>query len=244
MLAAIKSEFRKLLSIRSTYIITALAVLLVIFFAFYVEGLRANAAAGSNPGLLASETINAIGAVGTLGCLVGVLLLTHEYRYNTIMYTLTASRSRTNTFLAKIIVISIFSVIFSIVMAGLAPMLTWLGMHLHGVMLVPQSYPFADLLWRTAFSGWGFAMLGLLFSFLLRHQVGAIAALFLFPATVEPLLGLLLKGNAKYLPYNLLNAVNDNMNNMSHGHAALLFACYLLVGYLVAWQLFLRRDAN
>src|SRR5665213_1030095 len=190
MIAATKAEIRKLLTVRSTYIIFTLSVLLAVFFAFYADGLRAGQTV-HDPSKLAGEVTSAISAVALLGALVGVLLMTHEYRYNTIMYTLTSSRNRTRVLLAKIIAVSLFAVVFSLVLAVLSPSLAYLGIHVKGLHLVHQVFPVWSLLWRSIFVGWGFAMLGLLLSVIIRSQVGTIATLFLVPSTVEQLLGLL-----------------------------------------------------
>ncbi len=252
MTASIRSEFRKLFSVRSTYIISALALAMVVFFGFYIEGIRANPQSLADPNRLASEVTSAISAVGGLLALVGVLLFTHEYRYNTIMYTLTASNSRTRTLLAKIISVSCFALLASLIVGALAPIMTYLGVHVKGHQLVHQVFPVADLLWRCLFYGWGYAMAALLLAALIRSQVGAIAAVFLIPTTAETLLSLLLKNNAIYMPFTALGQVVGGpqgqgappIGHLTPGKGALVFTVYLLIGWIVAWILFLRRDAN
>ncbi|HSW65533.1 MAG TPA: ABC transporter permease [Bacillota bacterium] len=250
MLASLKAEFRKLLTIRSTYVIFAIAILLAVFFAFYAEGIKATASALQRPDLLVSESKQAIMATGLLGALVGVLLVAHEYRYNTIMYTLTSSNSRTKTLLAKLVVVSAFAVLFSLTMGVLSPLLTALGIKLGGHTLVHQSFPIWDVMWRVVFVGWGYAIFGFILAVAIRIQVGAISTMFLWPAMLEPLAGLLLRHNASYLPLNDLS--NIAMENDPHvisemntvAHPVLLFLGYIVLGLIVVWQLFLRRDAN
>jgi ABC-type transport system involved in multi-copper enzyme maturation permease subunit len=247
MFATLKAEFRKLFTVRSTYLIVGLSALIVIFFTFYIEGLRAGDSAKMAT-KLASEVPGAIGAVSLLGALVGVLLMTHEYRYNTIMYTLTAARRRTRVLLAKIAAVSTFAVLFTLFIAVLSPAMAYLGMHIKGLDIAPQQFPWVDLLWQALFYGWAYSMVGLLFAALFRSQVGAIVALFFAP-TIEHIASLLLKENSKYLPFNALGQVlqagaagrPDGLTTM---HAALVISIYLLVGWLIAWILFVRRDAN
>lgn len=189
-------------------------------------------------------------ATGLLGALVGVLLVAHEYRYNTIMYTLTSSNSRTKTLLAKLVVVSAFAVLFSLTMGVLSPLLTALGIKLGGHTLVHQSFPIWDVMWRVVFVGWGYAIFGFILAVAIRIQVGAISTMFLWPAMLEPLAGLLLRHNASYLPLNDLS--NIAMENDPHvisemntvAHPVLLFLGYIVLGLIVVWQLFLRRDAN
>lgn len=253
MMASIKSEFRKLTSIRSTYFISGLALLIVMFYSFYIEGIRVNAQSLADPSRLASEPLSAIAFVSILIALVGLLLLTHEYRYNTIMYTLTASKSRTRILLAKIMVISGYALVMSLLVGILAPTMAYLGAHASGHVLVHQVFPIWSLLWRTTLYGWGYAMAALLFAALIRSQVGAIIALFVLPGTAETLVGLLLKNNTVYLPFTALSQVIAVMGakqgpiktgHLSPSKGAFVFCTYLIIGWLVAWALFLRRDAN
>jgi hypothetical protein len=67
--------------------------------------------------------------------------------------------------------------------------------------------------------------------------------MFLIPGTVEQLLGLLLKKNQVYLPFSALGAVLEH-NQISYVRAATVVGLYVVVGWIVAWVLFLRRDAN
>ncbi|HKU19016.1 MAG TPA: ABC transporter permease [Candidatus Saccharimonadales bacterium] len=250
MFATLKSEFRKLLTVRSTYITIGIVLALVAFYSFYIEGFKATHNATGvvvNPDKLASEVTGAMQAVGVLISLVGLLLMSHEYRYNTIMYTLTQSRSRTKALLAKILTVSAFAVAMSLLVAALAPLMTSLGLHAKGLTLAHQTFPIWSLAWRAVFYGWGLAMAGLLFAALLRNQIAAIVVLFFVPGTVEALLGLLLKKSAAYLPFTDLMGVLQHSAErtvMSYGRAALIYLAYIVGSWIVAWVLFVRRDAN
>lgn len=247
MIPAVKSELRKLVTTRTNYIFIGLAVLMVLIFAFWGEGIKGGASVG-NPGKLANEVANAIGVVSFFGAIVSLLLVTQEYRYNTIAYTLTAARRRTHVFLAKIIAVTIFSLLFSLFIGALSPILAYVGLKIGGFTLSPQNFPFWDLLWRGLFVGWAYSMYSLIISFIIRAQVGAFVALFLTRATVEPLLGIVLKSKAIYLPFSalgqVLNSGDPGESRLSYTKAAIVTLIYILIGWLVAWQLFLRRDAN
>jgi len=251
MMATLKAEFRKLLTVRSTYIITGLVLLLVIFVAFYVEGWRLDSGGLHDPTELAGDVTGAL-MITVFGAIVAILLMTHEYRYNTIMYTLTSSNSRSKVLISKFIAVSVYALFLAVLIGVLSPTLSYLGVHLHGHTLVPQTLHYGNLIWRSLFYGWGYGMAGLLLAVLTRNQVASIVALFLIPDLGEQLLGLLLKHNTVYLPFSALNQVIGSHNNMgdpnssdlSPGKAAGVYAIYLVVGWLVAWVLFLRRDAN
>src|SRR3981081_3720844 len=117
MIASLRSEFRKLLSVRSTYVLTALVLALVTFIAFYVQGWRFSSMELQNPLLLENGIRSALN-IAVFGAIVAILLMTHEYRYNTIMYTLTSSNSRSGVLLSKIIVISCYAIFLALLIAS------------------------------------------------------------------------------------------------------------------------------
>jgi ABC-type transport system involved in multi-copper enzyme maturation permease subunit len=248
MIASIKAEIRKLYTVRSTYATLAFCLVLMVIFAFWVEGIKAgdNGKAVTDPYKLAILIREGVSFLAFFGSLVGILLITTEYRYNTITYTLTAVRRRSQTLFAKIVAVTLFSVFLTIFVAVFATALMYLGLAIKGFSLTHQIFP-ADLVWRVFFMSWGYGMWGLFLGTLIRQQVGAFAAFFAIPIFIEPLLTLLLKNNAIYLPYNVITqvATNGGFNNaLSHGKAALTFLLYLAIGWAVAWYLFLRRDAS
>ncbi len=251
MLASLKSEFRKLRTVRSTYFIALCCAALIVLFAFWVNGFKASAIQLHDATFLANQTRQAIMAVGLIGALVVTLLVTHEYRYNTVMYTLTASNNRTKTLLAKFIAVSGYAVLFSVVMGLFSPVVSILGVHLAGHTMVAQHVDWWPLIWQTLFVGWGYAMLAFIFAVIIRVQVGAIVALFVIPLIVEPILQQLLKHQGRYLPFNALQSVvvgntgsDPSFKPLSPTHAALTFLVYAGIGLVVSWILFARRDAN
>lgn len=253
MINTVKAEFRKLLSVRSTYIITILVIVAVSLIAFFLEGWNLKAAALQDPTQLAGDVTGAL-KITVFGAIVAILLMTHEYRYNTIMYTLTDSRSRSRVLIAKFITVSAYALFLAVLIGVLSPVMSYLGVHAHGNVLAPQTLHYGDLIWRSLFYGWAYGMFGLLLALLTRNQVASIVALFLIPDLVEQLLGfLLLKHNAVYMPFNALAQVISGpsadtgmpiSSTLSSGRAALVVCVYLVVGWLAAWILFLRRDAN
>jgi ABC-type transport system involved in multi-copper enzyme maturation permease subunit len=251
MRSALKAEYRKLLTVRSTYIITALLTILVIFIASYIEGWRLNAMQLRDPTQFAGDVTGALN-ITVFGAIVAILLMTHEYRYNTIMYSLTSSNSRSKVLLSKFIVVSSYALFLAVLIGVLSPFMSSLGIHLHGHTLAPQTLHYWDLTWRSLFYAWGYGMAGFLLAALTRNQVASIVALFLIPDLGEQLLGLLLKHNTVYLPFSSLNQViragggmgDPNSSNLSPGKAAIVYCIYLVVGGFIAWVLFLKRDAT
>lgn len=244
MKASLVSEFRKIVSIRSTYAIVLVCFLLTVIFAFWAEGYRATPDSLAEPTKLSNQITGAVGAVSLILALIGVLVITHEYRFNTIIYTLTASNSRLKTIVAKVLTVTIVSVILTLLFAIISPLLTRLGLAIKGYELAPQVFNLGYLWWRCFLYGWCYMMTGLLLGVLFRSQIGAIVTLMLAQASVEPLLGFLLKSNSIYLPFNALNSVLSESAQISSARALLVFMIYLTIGWGVASVLFVRRDAN
>jgi ABC-2 type transport system permease protein len=250
MIPAIRAEFRKLFTVRTTYFILLGVAALLVFFAFYVSGWKADAQQLNDPNTFTSAVLSAISAVASFGALTGVLLVTHEYRFNTISYTLTAASHRYKVLLAKIFVMSCYAIVFTLLVGWLSPVLTNLGANAHHLHFVPQVIHHTNLLWRGLFYGWGYTMAGLLIATLVRNQIGSVVVLFLAPDTVESLLSLLFKHNTVYLPFTALSIdIGQPLqpsfaNVISPAKAAFVVCVYLVVGWLVAATLFIRRDAN
>lgn len=243
MLNTLKSELRKLYALRSTYVVLLVCIGFTALFAFYGTGYRSSSGDLRNPGLLASQAVDAIQFLGVIGSLVAVLLVTHEYRYNLINYTLTAARTRSQVVLAKIIAITTYAVLFSAFFGVLSPLLAYAGLHAHGVQYAPQTIPYGQLAWHILLAGWAYFMLAFSIAMLIRHQVGALVTAFVFPGVISQLLTLVFRGNDKYLPYQALSNVLSAYS-MSRGKAAIVLAIYVVVGWLIAWLAFLRRDAS
>jgi ABC-2 type transport system permease protein len=247
IVAELKAEFRKLVRTRSTYGVIAFALALEGIFAFWANGIKAEPVALAQSGFLQLQLVDAVGALGLIGAIVAVLLVTQEYRYNTIMYTLTAANHRWKVLLAKFLVITGYALVFTIFMAALSPLLARLGIAIQGANMAPQHIYFADIWWRVLFYGWGYAMAGMLIAFLLRNQIGALVALLLLPGLIEQLVGLVLKQNSIYLPFSALDAVihpGSGSHVLTVTSAALVYLAYLATAGIVAAVLFQKRDAN
>ncbi len=245
MTPSLRSEFRKLFTIRSTYIISGFALLLAGFISFWALGYK------GEPGdhhLFMDAAKTTVQAISLFTTIIAVLLVTHEYRYNTIMYTLTASNSRSKALLSKMAVVTTYVLAFTAFAVLFAVAMAWLGTTIKGNELVTQQFFFSEIIWRLTFYMWAYAMTGLLLGVLFRHVVGALVTLLLAPITIEPLLGLVLKENTKYLPFSAIEQVIGNpmmlSSSLAYNKAAMLFGVYLAAGWLIAWFLFSRRDAN
>jgi ABC-2 type transport system permease protein len=246
MIDSIRSEFRKLLTTRSTYFLIILSLLITIFFAGFIEGFRATNESLANPDMLVRQSTSAIAFVGLLLAFVGLLLFGHEYRYNTIMYTLTSSNRRLKSLFAKVLVVSVFAILMSLFVTFFSPLCTIIGANLHGKSLSPQTFDYWSVIWRCVFVGWAYAMYAFTLIAILRNQVGAIVTFLLIPSIGENLLTLLLKDNSKYLPFVSLQSIVNPVTpkGTTPSQHAFVVLTYIGFGLIVSAVLFTRRDAN
>lgn len=246
MVPALKSEIRKVLTIRSTYIITGLAVLFAAGINFYVAAFQTTDPIAADA-LRTNVIMGTTSGVAIFVAIVALLLVTHEYRHNTIYYTLTAARSRSQVLLAKLAVLTIYALKFTAIVLFVSIGAALIGWKVGGHELTPQTIDWANVLLRCVFYVWALGMFAAIIGFLVRNQVGAIATYFIGVNTVEGLLTLVLKGDAIYLPFTALGNVllNFDPNVKATVAKAITISCaWLVVGGLAAWAAFVRRDAN
>jgi ABC-2 type transport system permease protein len=249
MLPAIKSEFRRLFTVRSTYILIVISLLLTVLFTFWFEGYKGNTGSPAStvtPTAIHEILANGVGLGVVFTSIIAILFMAHEYRYNTIMYTLTINARRTKVLVAKLLTIVLFSIGYGLLASGVAVASYLLGLSLRDASLPSQELNLIADLGKIIFYCAGYALIGMLIATLTRSVVVAIGAILIVPTTVEPLLGILLKENTKYLPFTALdNTVGASMssNILSSGDAMLVSTGYLLVTIAVTWLLFVKRDA-
>lgn len=244
MIHIIHSEFRKLLTVRSTYIVSILALIFCGFVAFYGSGFKSGPTIPSNAmELIALQSVTIL---GLFAAIVAILLVCHEYRYNTIAYTLTISNNRLKVLVAKVLVITTFAAVLGLIGIGLCLVLFALGVQISGHVMSSQSFAIWAVIWKVLAYMIGGSLFGLVLGFLFRSLVFSIAAFFIVPI-VEQLLQSVLKVNGNYLPIMAQNQIvqmTSAPDVNSPLEAAGVFALYLVGLWLIAAVLFVRRDAS
>jgi ABC-type transport system involved in multi-copper enzyme maturation permease subunit len=241
MFPLIKADIRKLFSVRSTYVILGLATILVSLISFYVYGYFASV---EQEVVYAEAAVTAASTGATFLAIIAILLICHEYRYNTILYALTATNSRTKVMLSKVAVVTVFALVVTALLMALGVLAAFIGTQVKGLELAPQTFNTVDVAWRSLYYGLAWAYIGLVFGFIFRHVVGAIVALFMAP-TIGEMLTFVLKDNVKYVPFNALDQiVLKAPDGLTAGSAVVLATAFIAACWLVAWWLFRERDAN
>lgn len=253
MFATLKSEFRKLVTVRSTYILTALVLVGAFLLSYFVFGREQEALAATNPLFLRDSMHMVIGIFVTISAIIAILLTTHEYRYGTIAYTLTAANRRTKVVASKALVLIGYTLVIGALVSAIGYFGAKAGVASTGADLVAQQIPVWETIWQFGAYAISYTLVGLILGLLLRSVVAAIVILFMFPV-VEQMLSLLLKDNTKYLPFQSLERIAATPNSSMMGGvaggdltnlAALgVFAIYLVVIGTLAVVLFVTRDSN
>ncbi len=217
--------------------------------AFFAYGYKANSGQLSDPLLLYGGSLLTLNFVTTFSAIVAILLVTHEYRYNTILYTLTVTNNRLKVLLAKVAVITAYVVAVTVLAIIVTIGFAILGTSVQGEEMTTQNLQLLELLGRGLMYAWSYAMLGLIVAMLVRNQVAAIVGFLIVPSIVEGILTLLLKDNVKYLPFQSLNAVLGGSGApsaaaLSTTNATLMVTGYIVVGLVASAVLLRRRDAN
>lgn len=242
MMQTLRAEFCKLLTIRSTYMVSILVLLLIGFISFWGVGFKGGPAYA--PTTLTETILNATMITGTIAGILAILHICHEYRYNTITYSLTISNSRLKVLIAKFVVVSTLALVLTSLTALVAMSMPGLGAAMAGNTLGSQTVDAWNLAWRVFTFVLGSAWLGLILGFLLRSVVAATVIFLMLPA-VESLLHALLKIDSNYLPAASQMQILQTPGPEAFTPLASLgvFAIYIAISSVVATVLFVRRDA-
>lgn len=251
MKPALRSELRKLFTVRSTYLVGLFTFILICFLSFYAQGYK-NTQLNS---LWLTNTLSSVSNTASFFlAIIALLLMAHEYRYNTINYTLTAANNRSKVLAAKIIAIFSWTFLFVLIADLLGLGLMLLGAKAAGHHLPHQEINILTYLGKSIFYTEGFVLVALLINTMVRNLAASVAILFIVPNTVEGLLRIAIKQPEKWLPFSALNQVVQPQLVVQGGagggylvsplRGAIIFLIYLLAGWFIAWYLFLRRDAQ
>jgi ABC-type transport system involved in multi-copper enzyme maturation permease subunit len=244
MMAALYAEFRKFTTVRSTYVISLLSLLLGSFIAYWGMGYKGGPIFQETAARDAIFFIMSI--VGLFIGVAAILLVCHEYRYNTIGYTLASSNNRLKVLAAKLTVTAGYGILMAIITAVAAAGLMMLGAHVHGYHLPAQSLDMFDIAWKIIAYMVGATWFGLTLGFLSRSVVFAIVGYFLLPS-IEPLLHALAKISNNYLPmaaHDQIITTQTAAGQYTPLASLGVFGLYILAGIVASTIVFLRRDAN
>jgi ABC-2 type transport system permease protein len=252
MTSLLAAEVRKLWTVRTTWILTAMGFALValttgtLVFSEMVVG----PFTGSAPQVAAA--VDQIGSNAIFVLIVALLAMTTEFRHGTIGRTLQLTPSRSVVLSAKLAVGVVYAVVFFVLSLVAVASVLLLGVLLQGasIELGPEV---GTAVWQGLVGLSLNGILGVAVGALLRSQVLAITVLLVWLFVVENLVAALWPGIGRWMPFQALNALflsDEVMANVPEGMFAPLdaplalatFLGYVLVATVIAGILLRTRD--
>jgi hypothetical protein len=242
---ALRSEWIKLSTVRSTKVVLALTAVIGGLIAW------ALAATSTDPSLAASELfIYPLPLVAMLAAVTGILMFTTEAQHGTLVAMLTARPARWVIVVAKTVVAACVGMALGV--AGMA--FGYAGAVLGGAPSGLASDVASRASWALLYIALA-ALIGLGVGMIVRHSAGAISGLLMWSFVVESLFAPALPdGVLHFLPfsagYRLLDA-GPNFEppvvigqQLDRPQYALIFGGYALLALVVGTVLLYRRDAD
>ncbi|GGO99675.1 ABC transporter permease subunit [Actinomyces gaoshouyii] len=251
---ALRSEWLKLRTLRSTWIASAITMSITVLFGAGITiafGISSNSDLPAN----AADNIAAGTPFGQIAVAVlAALMITGEYASGQIRSTLTATPHRSQVFAAKSLVTAIFAFLLGAVSVLLAWAISAPFIGDHAVSLTDAEY--AGYIWGAGLGFAAIALMGLALGFIFRSTAGAIslAVVLLFVITIPfSILSLRFEwamNLAETLPGNAVLALTDPFARahswsgfLNHWQAALVSCAWFIIPTIIAYTVFSRRDA-
>lgn len=240
----VKNEFLKLRTIRSPLLLLAAAQVVVLAG---VSGLFVSGADLGDPAT-PLRAVGHAGLVSMLSLVLGIVGVAGEYRYKTITYTYLGTPLRERVITAKLVVYAAAGAVFGLVssLVAFAATAVWLAGKGSSLDLSGAA------LWRTLAGCviWNacFAAIGVGLGALVRNLVGAVALALAWIALVEGIVGQLVGGFDRWLPFNsglaLENVPAPGVDLLPQWGGGLVLAGYALLFAVVAVSTTVGRDVS
>jgi|DEB0MinimDraft_3_1074331.scaffolds.fasta_scaffold04063_5 ABC-type transport system involved in multi-copper enzyme maturation permease subunit len=250
MTGTLRYEWRRISTVRSTWLLIVLGILVPAGFALLVAWLASISDGqgggppndGSASGLAAFLPLSA-----AILCTIGAAAFGQEYRHELIRVTLAVFPRRTPVFLAKLaMVILVIAVTAAVAIAAVV-----VAEYIGGVIAATSTGWNTDVLGSTGILGLLYVVTFVLIAFaitaLTRNQPLGIIAPIVLMFLVEPIVGLIAMSQFWtwidwVLPFSGGQAALVVGGAEAWGHMAVFFGWFLVLA-IPAWILFLRRDA-
>lgn len=263
MKGALRYEWMRLRTLRSTWWLTGLSLLVAGLLGLPALGLKGSLTVLDYGDIVTGGGGGAVFLVSILLSMIGVFAIGHEYRYGTIRPTLSALPRRSTVLAAKVLVVAGY--VFVVALVGLvlkyAVAVAILGHRLTRLGLFPTPMArvwIGSIVYIVIFALVGFALAGLF-----RNIPAAIVTVILMPLLAENIIrGLLglhafhsIRGFAKALPFSsgaeIFRYRPVASDNSGAGFQAvpspvdglLVFLAFLAIALGLSWFLFEKRDA-
>jgi ABC-2 type transport system permease protein len=244
MIAQTRAELLKIRTTRTTLGLVLGMIALILLFGL-LSGLLTKA-----PHLLTKDDQRAVlgvgGIAGVFSALVGVLLVTSEYRFGTIRPTFLFTPRRSRVIAAKLAASMLAAVAFGIVGEGLGFALGYLTLTGRGIHIVLNGGDITLLLLGTLAGIILWAGIGVGVATIVRNQVGTIIGLLAWGFIVESLLFAFVPSVGRLTPGEAQNALTGltTQHLLSPTAGAATLIAWVAALMLAALTLSARRDVT
>ncbi len=243
--AALKSEWIKLTTVRSTQMMLGLNILGGLLVSWAVARFLTDETLTVSEGAFYWTVIVAI-----VVAVAGVLVFTSEVQHGTLAAALTAQPARWVLAVAKAAIAIAFGLVMAV--AGIAA--GFVGALLGGLEIGDTGAMVSSTMWAALYTSLA-AVLGVGFGMILRHSAMAVSGLLVWSFLIEGLLDLFLPVRvSRFLPFlagDRLIAINFSDLDpdayavaLSRTEGGLVFAGYALLAMAIGTVLLYRRDVD
>jgi ABC-2 type transport system permease protein len=257
----LRAEGRKLRTMLQTWIIAGSGIVLTALFVVLILVLVSVTPEGTETGFLPLETDEGVRSLVNQGSLIlalvlvlGTLLMTSEYRHQTITGTFLAEPRRGRVLTAKFVVAALVGLLVTAAAAALIVAVALVGLAIVDVSVSDVGNLVLLPAVGLVLAGIGYALLGVAVGALVRNQIAAIVGVLVWVFVIDPLIQALLPDVGKYTPAGaasaLTNAVGFNTSGFdADAYLPMWAGGLLLVGYAVvlivaASRLTVTRDVT
>jgi ABC-2 type transport system permease protein len=182
----------------------------------------------------------------TLLAVVGVLLITQEFRFNTLRVTFAAVPRRPAVILAKAIVLALVALIVSAAMVAFS---TALGAAVLSARDAPIDFGISGtsrVLFGAVLLSILYTLIGLAVGAIVRSQALALVLVIVWPLLVEGIFGAIFPQVGKFMPFAAANAmltIDEDPDFFSPWFGAAYLAGFTVVLLIIGSIVVNRRDA-
>lgn len=244
----VRSEIRKLTTVVTTWVLTGVGMLLVLLTAA-IFTFTGEAFDGSDAHI--ALAVDQVGANSIIVLVVGLLLMTTEFRHGTVGRTLQITPARLQVIGAKLLAGGLYGLAFMV--AGLVVVVGVLIVAaLVGSTGIALGSDTLGAVWQGAAGLVLTALLGVAVGALIRSQVVALTLMLVWVFIVESLVGVAAPSVGKWLPFSALDAVfatdpsgqaaQAGLQRLDPALGLVMFLAYVVVAAGAAAALMRTRD--
>jgi ABC-2 type transport system permease protein len=226
--AALRYEWARIRTIRSTWWLSAVAVVFGVglsFLAAFGTSAAFDSAhppSGGDIPMMGAGIVTQFGALGApyfvayILAMIGVFAWGHEYRHGMIRATLTALNSRTHAWIAKYVVVAVWVLLVALMTMLLSAVVGAMWLNDDGIKFWTSDI--ARTIGRTLIYTLVFTWLATTFTAVIRNQTAALVLLFIWPLAIENIVTIVFTivpglrdhvGLTRFLPFNAGGRILD-----------------------------------